>query len=980
MVSGWLKSRPTHSPTLKVELMVDKSAYTELGLSLPQPGMKYKAPRLDTAGITDTGAQLNMTSEDVLHRMGYRGSHLFPVSTNVSNASNNKIKISGGILLRVTATNQITGETFRTRQLFYVSPEVTDTYLSKDCCTQLQVIPSNFPTAGSCPPDTNSTTGSVAASTDCSSKSDILTSSHPSLTPCTNTGVPSKSDVACSCPRRTLPPSDQPILPCPATEENLPILKQYILDRFAASAFNCCEHQPLPLMQGSEPLRLFVDPAAKPVAIHTPSQVPIHWKDAVKQGLERDVRLGVIEKIPENTPSTWCSRMVITAKHDGTPRRVVDFQPVNDHAPRQTHHTETPWAIASAVPPNTRKSVLDAWHGYHSVEIDPEDRYLTTFLTEYGRFRYRTCPQGFISSGDGYSQRMDRIIGETFKDYKKCVDDSIIWDQDIASNFHRVCKFIQTCSSQGVIFNPKKFQFSESSVRYLGFVINSSGIQTTPEFIQSILDFPTPRNITDVRSWFGAIGQVNFAFASAPDMLPFRHLLSTKSPFAWSPDLETAFQQSKLEIVRQCEQGVRTFDMHRPTALATDWSKWACGFWLTQKHCQCVQEQTKPGCCQGGWQTIFCGSKFNTAAESNYAPIEGEAMAAAWAMERCKYFLLGMSTFQLCMDHKPLLAIFGHSQLADIHNPRLFRQKEKTLMYRHVPIHIPGKLHVVPDCLSRRSDNPVTFNLPPSPNTNVSQDISNILPEYQNTLGAPSWVAPPPGGARPAQVATLLGETIPIGTSTHQNDQTTGLGILLGNGATSLAGIAADVWHNTALLSPSDSQGVEVLTWERLSTAALASPIYRSLHSLISSGAPEDKELWPEDIKIYYHHRHALVPVGPVILLHDRPLIPVSLREEVLDHLHAAHSGVTCMHARAANTLYWPNIREDLARQRASCPSCVKNAPSNPSSPPEPYVHPAYPFHSICADFFTVEGSNYLAVVDRYSGWLSLFSLPKDDP
>ena len=968
IADGWLRSKPANSPTHEVELSVDKSSYISLGLALPMPSTRNRtANKVYTAGVFDTGAQLNMTNPTVISRLGHSTATLFPVSTNVSSASNARIHILGGIILKVKATNQQTGTEISSKQLFYISDQVTETYLSRDCCAQLGTIPSDFPSIGSCPTQhcdchSDDTTGTVAA-----------TNATPSLPPCTNSGVPGKSDQQCKCPRRTLPPSDPPTLPCAATEENLPILKQFILDRFAASGFNTCEHQPLPLMSGSEPLRLHVDPAAKPVAIRTPSQVPLHWKEPVREGLERDVRLGVLEKLPENTPTEWCSRMVITPKSDGSPRRVVDFQPLNQHCPRQTHHTETPWALASSVPANKVKSVLDAWHGYHSVEIHPDDRHFTTFLTENGRYMYRTMAQGFLAAGDGYSLRMDKIIGPDFKDYKKCIDDSLIWDNDIATNFFRVCKFIHKCSSQGVVFNPKKFQFGQHTVKYLGFVINDTGIQPTTEFVQSILDFPTPRSITDVRSWFGAVGQINFAFASAPDMQPFRHLLSTKSPFAWSPDLETAFQKSKQEIVRQCERGVRSFDPTKPTALATDWSKWASGFWLCQKHCKCVQEKIKPGCCQQGWQTVFCGSKFNSAAESRYAPIEGEALAAQWAMDRCKYFLLGMPSFQLCVDHKPLLAIFGHTELGDIHNPRLFRAKEKTLQFRQVPVHIPGKLHVVPDCLSRRSDSPISSITPP-PQPTLCSDISNILPEYQDTLGAPSWVAPAPGGARPAQIARLLGEPLQVGLDPPQDFI---LGLLSGDGAASLAGLAADTWHNTALVPDSDS--VEVITWERLSKAAIASPTYKSLHSLISAGAPEDREMWPEHIRIYYHHRHALVPVGPVLLLHDRPLIPVSLREEVMNHLHSSHAGVTSMHARASNTVYWPNMRSDLTRKRAECSSCVHNAPSNPSSPPMPYEQPSYPFQSICSDFFTVSGTHYMAICDRYSGWLSLFNLAKDD-
>ena len=108
-------------------------------------------------------------------------------------------------------------------------------------------------------------------------------------------------------------------LPYAPTEENIPKLKEWLLDYYGSTAFNTCEHQELPLMTG-EPLRLHVDPNAKPYAVHKPATVPIHWQEQVHNDLERDVRLGVLEKVSPNTPVTWCSRMVVTAKADGTPR------------------------------------------------------------------------------------------------------------------------------------------------------------------------------------------------------------------------------------------------------------------------------------------------------------------------------------------------------------------------------------------------------------------------------------------------------------------------------------------------------------------------------------------------------------------------------------------------------------------------------------------------------------------------------------
>ena len=113
-------------------------------------------------------------------------------------------------------------------------------------------------------------------------------------------------------------------------------------------------------------------------------------------------------------------------------------------------------------------------------------------------------------------------------------------------------------------------------------------------------------------------------------------------------------------------------------------------------------------------------------------------------------------------------------------------------------------------------------------------------------------------------------------------------------------------------------------------------------------------------------------------MLHDRPVIPQSLHTNVLEHLHAGHASATAMFERAATSFYWPNFRADMINFRASCTTCTKYAPSNPSMPPTEPEQPIYPFQSVCADFFHISPNNYLALVDRYTGWLSISKLPTD--
>ena len=884
--------------------------------------------------VPDSGAELTIIPRSTVRAMSIKEDTTFPVMTKVNGANSSPITVDGAILVTISATNPKTGVTRTSRQLAYISSLVQKPYLSLACCIDLGIIPTSFPEIG------------VFSQPDQSTSAPMATVAGSQ---CSNSGVPGQNDSPCSCPRREMPPSTPPILPCAPIPENVEQLKQYILKRYAASSFNCCEHQPLQLMDDSPPLRLFTDESAKPIAVHTPSQIPIHWRDQVKAGLDRDEQLQVIEKVPVNEPVEWCSRMVITPKHDGSPRRVVDFSPLNSHTPRQTHHTQSPWSIVSSIPAGKVKSVVDCWNGYHSVPIHPADRKFTTFITPWGRYRYRTSPQGLLSAGDGYSHRKADIMAGFTGNQQTCVDDSLVYNDSIEQNFFDICQFLEIGGRGGCTFNPSKFQFAQQEVDFLGFRVTHDGIKTNDEFLQNILQFPAPKNITDVRAWQGAINQISFSFASAPIMAPFRHLLSAKVPFQWTAELQEAFDASKQEIIAQCSKGVRSFDPQLPTALATDWSKLGLGFWLTQKYCSC--SSLLPGCCSSGWQTVYVGSRFCSSAESRYHPIEGEALAIFYGLEKCKFFILGLPNLILCVDHNPLLAIFSDNQsLEAIHNPRLLNYKLKSMRYRFSVHHIPGKKNVIPDTMSRRSDSP---NISTTNRIQVDWTAqSNVSSGYSEHLGQPSWVSPP-------TVAAITNYTEDL---------------LLGYTVSCMAEVNS--W--SGIYSIAAEERPQAISWPRLEAACISCPQYTILHKTVQMGVPDDKAAWDEQIKDFYQHRHSLTTVGPVVMLHDRPVIPAPLRKNVMDHLHAGHQGATAMFERASSSLYWPNFRIDLINHTAACTVCSKYQPSNPAMPPVTPDEPSYPFQSICVDFFTVSPHTYLAVVDRYSNWLSVYKLDRD--
>ena len=187
--------------------------------------------------------------------------------------------------------------------------------------------------------------------------------------------------------------------------------------------------------------------------------------------------------------------------------------------------------------------------------------------------------------------------------------------------------------------NPDKFRFGKDTVEFAGFEITVDSVRPCRKYLQAIEDFPTPRNITDIRSWFGLVNQVSYTLSMTDKMLPFRELLKPSIPFHWDDRLNTLFGDSKRVISEDISEGVRIFDRKRPTCLATDWSKNGIGFWRFQKHCECPS--VNPLCCNTGWKTTLVGSRFTHPAESRYAPIEGEALAVADALDKARHFVLG---------------------------------------------------------------------------------------------------------------------------------------------------------------------------------------------------------------------------------------------------------------------------------------------------------------------------------------------------
>ena len=920
---GWIAKPSAPQPTILVTTKPCPDDHSHFGH--PVSNIASLRPILSSHVCADTGCQSTAIPPSYAYKAGYKKKDFIPVACKMNGAGRSDLGVIGAVVMEFTYTGA-NNETFTTKQLCYICERVGSVYLSRQALTDLHCISPQFPT----PLAAQQTHSSAAVQNREGAGRGGCSSDNPLQ--------PQPGTEGCLCPPRPESPPPLPTVIPPSIDiteaGSVDKLRDWLLQYYAGTTFNTCEHQALPLMTGS-PLQLHVDPQATPVACHKVVPIPLHWRERVKADLERDVRIGVLEKVPDNTPVTWQSRMVITRKANGDPRRTIDFQPLNKHCKRQTFPLDSPFNLASRVPAGTKKSVCDVWNGYHSVALHPDHRHYTTFLTPFGRFRYRVAPQGHMVSGDGFNERYSAVTSSV-KNVERCVDDSVMWADSIQESFIQVCQYLDLCARNGIILNPKKFQFCKDVVDFAGLQITATSVRPSDKLLESIKQFPTPQDITGARAWFGLVNQASYAFAMTEEMACFRHLLKPKIKFEWTEELEKQFIKSKKAITDKIIEGVHLFDPTLTTCLATDFSATGVGFFLLQKACKCTSRV--PTCCPTGWRLCLVGSRFLHPAETRYAPIEGEALAVAYGLHQCRYFVLGCEDLIVCTDHKPLLHVLNDRALSDIQNRRLQNLKEKTLSYKFEIVHVPGKKHVGPDAASRYPvGHPTRLVLPGEP---VETDYED------NPLTS--------------DLRAILLDNLATNEDTEEDCEN-----CLGYSAfTALMEL-----NSMEIRATTTKHRSNIVTWNDVRDATTADTTIQTILQLLATGFPDDARTLPAPVRPYHSLSSSLYELDGVLMLSDRIVVPTSLRPAILHLLHAAHQGVDRMKARASDTVFWPGMTGDISRVRWECMDCHKIAKSNPQAPPAQPAEPQFPFQMLSADYFHYGGKNYLVIVDRYSHW-----------
>ncbi|GJS89967.1 putative nucleotidyltransferase, ribonuclease H [Tanacetum coccineum] len=297
---------------------------------------------------------------------------------------------------------------------------------------------------------------------------------------------------------------------------------------------------------------LNVNPSLEPVCQKRRTFSP-EKSEAVTNEVAEWVRAGIVR--PVKYP-TYISNPVLVKKCDGSWRMCIDFKNLNSACPKDYYPLPSIDCKVEAVMGFKYKCFLDAYKGYHQIQMAREDEEKTAFYTEQGTYCYMKMPFGLKNAGATYQRLVDSTfqsqIGRNLEAY---VDDMVIKSKDEKDLLADIAETFENLKAINMKLNPKKCSFGVEEGKFLGYMVTSEGIRANPKKTKAISDLTSPKTLKEMQSLSGKLASLNrFLAKSAERALPFFNTLKNitkenKHEYRWTPEAEEAFQQMKRLII-----------------------------------------------------------------------------------------------------------------------------------------------------------------------------------------------------------------------------------------------------------------------------------------------------------------------------------------------------------------------------------------------------------------------------------------------
>lgn len=429
--------------------------------------------------------------------------------------------------------------------------------------------------------------------------------------------------------------------------------------------------------------------SAKPYRV-AHSELPI-LKALVQDSLER----GIIEP----SISNWAHPVILVKKktHSYAPiephnitqlrkqyRFVVDMRRLNAITKTEVYPLPDINTILSSLHDSQYLSALDISNAFHSIQLDEQSQDKTTFITQFGTYKFKALPFGLKNAPGTFQRCLDVLLtGYTGTLCHTFIDDILIFHGNtFTQHLESLIKVITRLHNANLSIQLDKCSLFKNEVVYLGYKISKFGISPDPSKLEAVKKYPVPKKTKDVRAFLGFSGFYRRFVHNYSDISkPLTTLTQKNQKFKWSEECQRSFETIKQKLLSPpC---LAFPDYTQQFILTTDASKIGISAILSQEH-------------NGYERPIGFSSRLLTTTEQKLCTTEREILAVLFGCAQFRHIIYGFK-IKLVTDHSALQWI---KTLKDPHS-KLYRWSLKLDEYNFEIVHRKGTQIPNADALSR---------------------------------------------------------------------------------------------------------------------------------------------------------------------------------------------------------------------------------------------------------------------------------------
>ena len=170
-------------------------------------------------------------------------------------------------------------------------------------------------------------------------------------------------------------------------------------------------------------------------------------------------------------------------------------------------------------------------------------------------------------------------------------------------------------------------------------------------------------------------------------------------------------------------------------------------------------------------------------------------------------------------------------------------------------------------------------------------------------------------------------------------------------------------------LTPFDSIKIAPEWLAQLQKYTAQDLVLETLKTTDLTGWPEKREQCPIQFCDYWNYREEISLHNGILFKSQRVIVPKAMTPEMLSKIHSSHQGIASGQGKAKD------MNSEIKAVVEKCLVCTEFQAKNASQPMQSHKVPDRPWSKVATVLFTVNGKNYITLVEYFSDFLEVDEL-----